>query len=1009
MSIDLRLGIVRIIDRDGNTVGTGFLITSNGLIATCAHVIDEAQSGELISLVLYNSSTGKETQEVRRARVQTEYVRSASAEDVAILCLEGPLPKTFTPLPLGRSFNTQGSKFLSFGFPEARPEDGLLGECEVIGIVSEENTSLLQLRSKEISKGFSGAPIWDINRNAVIGMVTSIIGTKKVSIANRSINVAFDSDGRQMETAFATPVETLQKVCPLLQVSEECPYQGLDIFTEEQAHFFYGRDAVIDKLESKLKREIRFLAVLGPSGSGKSSVVRAGLIPRLRQGVIGDSNHWGILVIRPTDNPFKQLSDKGFAVETHDFKGSARAWLTQHLEYTRLVLIVDQFEELLTNCRKAERVDFLEQLTQLLAAPLPITIIVVIRDDFYGQFAQQENLAQWLELNQVNIPSTLKLADVTAIVQKPAEAVRLRFEEGLIELIVRDAMEVTTSTTEEEEVASSAILPLLEFALSQLWEKRDRDGLLTRSAYNDIGRVQGGLTIWADRAFYNLRGEEAQQKAHRIFTDLIYIGDKSQGLPDTRRRMSLARLCRNENELEEVHQIVQQLASSRLLVTTYDAQSKQEMVDIIHDALLREWGQLRQWIEKDRKFLTWRQELERRVRAWVETNAHDAAQRDVYKLFGGPDLAEAIDWLKEHSDDLSQDEQDFILASQRRQEQEEKMQIRYKRRIFLVGLLGVGMAVGVGATTWEMFGRTDLVTQKTPVFTYSEHSNAVNSAAWSPDNKLIASSDDNNKVYIWDARSGKTYLIYQRHSDTVKKVSWSPDGTRIVSSSTDKTAHIWDTTTGETLLIYKGHTDAVRESAWSPDGKLIASASWDNTVQVWHATTGETLLIYKGHTDSVYGVAWSPNGKLIASSGQDQTVQIWDPTSAEAGTGKYIHAYRAHQNTVKHIAWSPSGQLIASASYDATAHVWDVATGTILSIYKGHTNSVSEVAWSLNGQLIASSSDDTTVQVWNAFTGDIQRIYKGHSQTVNDVMWSRTGEQIVSASDDTKVLIWQAP
>ncbi len=403
MSIDFRTSIVYILNANAiddvgeRTVGTGFVVSDDGLIATCAHVVDLSDSDEFIHLIFYSRDTIKEDRAIRKARILQEYSRSADAEDIAILRLEGPLPEGIEPLPLGGSYNTQEQTFQSFGFPAAKAEDGLLGECNVLGTVYEDAIPLLQIDSKQISKGFSGAPVWDNRVGHVIGMVTSIIGTKLVKIMGTAVPIPFDPDLRQMETAFLTPVEALQQVCPLLQTSEVCPYRGLNIFAEEHAEFFFGRDTYIDKLLNRLTRYPRFLPVFGPSGSGKSSVVQAGLIPRLRQGVIEDSHRWGVIVSRPADNPFKQLSDAGLSIDAQDLSEAMKSWLAQHQQYTRVMLIIDQFEELLSFCPIPIRQMFVTRLVQLLESSLPITVVVMMRDDFYNQFVGQEPLREWLE------------------------------------------------------------------------------------------------------------------------------------------------------------------------------------------------------------------------------------------------------------------------------------------------------------------------------------------------------------------------------------------------------------------------------------------------------------------------------------------------------------------------------------------------------------------------------------------------------------------------------------
>lgn len=1013
MRLDFKVSTVYILDPDclldinKRTVGTGFVVSSDGLIATCAHVASQALSDERVHLIFFNLSIPKEEREIRTSRLEPAYFRDAEAEDLALLRLEGPLPREVIPLPLGRSFNTQGQSFLSFGFPASRPEDGLLGECKVLGMVSDANLPLLQISSNQVSKGFSGAPVWSEKLQAVIGMITSIVGTRKVKIASTDILLPFDPSGRQTDTAFATPVESLLKVCPLLQRPAICPYRGLDAFTEEHTSFFFGREQVIERLVNRLKQDVRFMAVLGPSGSGKSSIMQAGLMPQLRRGMLGDSDRWGLIFTRPADDPFKQLTTRGLAVEAHDLTESVQAWQAQHAQQTRLVLIIDQFEELLTICPEALRHNFITQLISLLKAPLPITVIVVLRDDFYNQFARQETLVEWLERSQgpVNVPQTLKREEVSEIVQKPADAVGLRFEEGLVETIVHDAMETTPSSADEGRVARSTILPLLEFTLTQLWEQCE-EGMLSRKAYDAIGGVTGGVTQWADHAFYSLANDEQRRIARRIFTDLIHIGDKKQGVPDSRRRMSLAALCRNEQETEEVSQVAQQLANNRLLVMAYDLQSKQDMVEIIHDALLWEWGLLKQWLQEDRSFLAWHQELKRRVQAWVETNERDLSRRDEYKLFGGSDLEEAMQWSQVRSAELSQVERDFIQAAQQRQRQEEQLRklyeqqkIRVGRRKVLLGIAGVGLAAaGIGGATW--WWQSQLQHYKT-LITYHGHKNSVWGVAWSSDATLIASASADQTVQVWFANTGRHIYTYSGHIGGVTGVSWSPDSYSIASASYDKTVQVWNPDGIRTPFIYRNHTDLVLAVAWSPDGRHIASSGSDRTVQVWNPIDGGDVLRYHGHKDSIRAVAWSPDSKRIASGSGDRTVQIWDPSTGNQFL-KYIHS-----SHVLSVAWSHDGTRIASAGLDSTVQVWNATNGIPIYTYHGHLDAVVGVAWSPDDKLIASASNDKTVLVWHVADGSLVCKYQGHTAVLENVAWSPRDSRIVSVGNDRTAQVWQ--
>ena len=212
MSTNFQRSIAYLINEKQQTIGTGFVVLDDGLIVTCTHVINLAESGSFVRLIFYNPDLTGDKREVRTAKIVYEYLRDADIEDVTFLLLEGSLPSEVQPLRLGRSINTPGQTFLSFGFPEAKPTDGLLGKCEVVGFVSEDNIRLLQVSSPQISKGFSGAPIWDDRRKVVIGRATSIIGSRKARIAGTDLFQPVDSSGRQTETAFATPTETLWEI-----------------------------------------------------------------------------------------------------------------------------------------------------------------------------------------------------------------------------------------------------------------------------------------------------------------------------------------------------------------------------------------------------------------------------------------------------------------------------------------------------------------------------------------------------------------------------------------------------------------------------------------------------------------------------------------------------------------------------------------------------------------------------------------------------------------------------
>ena len=1050
MSADLTTGIVRVLTPEGTTAGTGFVVNDGGVIATCSHVVQSEESQrrgdprpDYVDVAFHA------TADPCRARVEPKWWRPANAEDVAILRLEGPLPEGVTPLPLGSSYASKGHPFSSRGYRLAEHfSEGLEAEGKIQGSTSYKDHPVLQLLTNQIDEGMSGAPVWDVNSRRVVGMVNFFWETR------RHIDAWL---------AFATPSETIQAICPALQVSDVCPYRSLDAFTEADVPFFFGRQRVVERLVVNLRREPRFLAVLGPSGSGKSSLVQAGLIPQLRQGAVPGGDRWGAIVARPADQPFGQLEAQGLAGASEGLAEAVGAWLDRHPEQTRLVLVVDQFEELLITCPEEVRQAFVAQLTELLDASLPVTVVLVMRDDFYSRFAGEAlTLLAWLERGLVNVPPLLARDELRAIVEEPARTVGVTFEAGLVEAILEDAME--SAPEGEGRAGRSTILPLLEFALTQLWERR-QDGVLTHEVYGAIGGVTGGLAQWADRAYYGLE-EKQQRLAMRVLTDLVHLGDESQGLPDSRRRRPLDALFRDEREREAVHRVVRRLADARLLVTRRDLQSGQETVELIHDALLREWGLFQGWLRDDRRFLAWRQGMEGRVRAWVESGPDAPAQRDEGRLLRGRDLAEAERWLAERGYDLSQDERACIRESMSLREREQAARRRRRRQVILGLVTGLVVTLALLLVVGILWRRTDEQRQTTlsrqlaaqainvadsqydlalllslqayniadttearaalldvleynpRLTTFLEHHNYRSlDVAFSPDGQTLASTGcldasypcDASAIRLWNVTTGQ--LIGQPFTTTgfLSDSTFSPDGQMLALISVKNNVVLWDVGTGQFIAPSFAHNAA--SIAFSPDGQILASGGFDNKIILWDVATGQPIgQSFIGHTSYALSVAFSPDGKTLASGDEDGLVRLWDVATAQLIGQPLI----GHAGPVYRVAFSSDGKMLVSGGLDGSCILWDIAT--YKPIFRQYLDALGyEPGKAAANLAIALSQDDrilavgyrNTITLWDVATQQpLGQPLSGHTAFVWHLAFSPDGKTLASVALDNKIIQW---
>ena len=485
-----------------------------------------------------------------------------------------------------------------------------------------------------------------------------------------------------------------------------CPYQGLNAFREAQAGFFFGREELSERLLEKVRTEKGLVAVIGPSGSGKSSVVQAGLLPLLRR-QRPPANTWDAISFTPGQQPFRsfagalmplleptmtetdRLEEQGklserLAAGTVRIDDVAKRIIEKSKGTDRILIVIEQFEELMTLTAETERALFIERMVSAVGRA-PLEFVVTLRADFYGRvIGVSRELSDYLEESIVNV-GPMKKAELERAIVEPAKKVGLSFEPGLVNRISNDSGQ------------EPGQLPLIQFALWQLWRER-RGRLMTHAAYEDFGGVTKAINNFADAQLAKFPNEE-QALVRHIFVRLVRVGTPGETGEDTRRRASL-------NEFDESSRpLIKKLADARLLVTARDDVAGEETVEVSHEALIREWKLLRTWLNDDREFLLWRQRLRLASTEWHRTG------RDEGVLLRGALLTEADRWRTSRRDELNDDEREFIQISvaaqqkdllQKEEELRKREQLRRSRMRILAAGLAIAFLLAIGlAVQWR--------------------------------------------------------------------------------------------------------------------------------------------------------------------------------------------------------------------------------------------------------------------------------------------------------------------
>jgi WD40 repeat protein/serine/threonine protein kinase len=859
-------------------------------------------------------------------------------------------------------------------------------------------------------------------------------------------------------------VQGAEAVSPFSVATEdfkpENPYKGLRAFQSSDYQDFFGREKVTAKLLKRLDEAgdySRFLAVVGPSGSGKSSLVKAGIIPALWRGAIAGSEKWFIVEMMPGSRPLDELeialtkvaANHAIHLREHlqrDIYGLLRvASLILPNDNSELVLVIDQFEEVFT---MSENDTAVQHFLDLLVAAVSDTksrvrIIITLRADFYDRPLHFAKFGEILR-NRLETILPLSAEELESAISKPAERVGTVFEAGLVASMVADLN------------YQPGALPLLQYALTELFEQR-KGRLLSRDVYEAIGKSTGAVAKRADEIFLGL-DEHGQASAKQLFLRLVTV---TEGAEDTRRRASRMELLALGDDSETMEEVIDTYSSYRLLTLDNEPLSREPTVELAHEAILREWERLRQWLNECREELHVQRQLLAMAHEWR------AAKEEPSFLARGSRLDSFEKWAASTEILQTADEREFLSKSldgrkaeaQKEAEQQAReaaLKTRSLRALqvlvavfALASLLSGGLAFfafrseadaqaarassdanfhnaesqRLAAESVNVILRGDspelaallairgLQAQYSPQadaalvqasrFNYAEQifqtGESINNLAYSSDGRYILTVGDTRTI-VWDAQTG---LELNRFPATIwnagTEAVFSPDSSSVMVGDAAGNVHIWELATGTELHVFSADAAPINVIAYSPDGHYIVTSSDDGVVRLLDANTGEVLRIYE--TRWAGGIGFSPDSqRVVFSSGN--TAQV-----LQVESGDVLWTVQV-ANTKNGAVFSPDGRYVLIATFDKRAYLLDATTGEEIRQFVGHTEGIFTATFSPDGQYVLTSSLDYSARLWDTETGLELRRFTGHTGSVYGIAFSPDGHKILTGGRDTTMRVW---
>ena len=828
----------------------------------------------------------------------------------------------------------------------------------------------------------------------------------------------FESSGSEIILTRHTGISSVPPT--VIKSNDVCPYRGLEFFDETHTQFFFGREELTATLIDQLKAN-HFVAVVGASGIGKSSLVRAGMMTQLRQEKtpLGD-DRWQIKLITPSAHPLKGLAT-AFIDPTitnleraeqlrraEDFLQDGGVGLAQLIQSSlpvatevssrdyqkrpRMLLVIDQFEEVFTLSQGSQAEQERQQFFNCLlgAAHLlkdSLSIVIVLRTDFLPKCLLYEGLATCVEQHQLTV-TPLKYEQIKSTIVRPAQKVGLVCEPNLVYTMLLDIS------------GAPGELPLLQYTLLELWQRRRMSAegsiaRLTLEAYQELGGVRGTLQKRATDVFHSLT-ESEQLIAKRIFLALTQLGE---GTEDTRRRVVKSELISPAYPAELVDRVLEKLVAAKLVITNQD-------VDVVHEALIRNWALLRSWLNENRDMLRRLRQIEQGAQEWDKAGQPSAGDY----LLSGLRLGDAEDLLKSYPHELSTLAQQFITTSreERRQAKRESWQLQIAVPSLLLATLMIVFSQYKGSMQSQVEKAHQL-----QIATSRERAAIAQSILQNTDNdpmsalliSRLAAEQGNVSIETQSSlraalQTLRLQLELRGHTQTVHQIAFSPDQRYLATASADGSIRLWAM---NPQTIYNTNLEPSHILLWSTSGQTSPHGNPTSGVEPCQTSTCAQT---DGAAADILSLSFSPNGRQVAAVAKDSaTIKIW---SVDSGS---LKLQLTGPTTATQVTFSANGKWIATAHRDRSVSIWQADTGQLLARLP-QAAATDDIQFSPNGQFLLSVSSSKIVQLWQISDDSTSNLSitkaatLSHPAAVNQAIFSPTGQWIATAGVDGAARLW---